>query len=206
MLCVRDKACPSPGKTPITESGYTNIKESNSFNYNGSYRIAIERISMTEYHMRYADRALSETNAWDIFETAEYCVASTVDADGMPYGVPISFVVMNNQLYFHTTNTYGHKLDNFQHDARICVTAVVDVEACFEDDFMTSRYGSAMAFGRIRRVENSVEVRHALVALCMKYLPNYKHEIGNAISKDLAETAVWAVEVETITGKAARRR
>lgn len=161
---------------------------------------------MTEYHMRYADRALSEEDAWDIFKNAEYCVASTVDTDGMPYGVPISFVMMDGQLYFHTTNTYGHKLDNFQHDARICVTAVVDVEACFEDDFMTSRYGSAMVFGRIRQVENSMEVRHALVALCMKYLPDYKHEIGNAIAKDLAETAVWTIDVQSITGKAARRR
>ncbi|MEG0303331.1 pyridoxamine 5'-phosphate oxidase family protein [Gordonibacter sp.] len=160
---------------------------------------------MTEYRMRYAERELSAKDAWGIFEAAEYCVASTVDADGMPYGVPISFVVMDGKLYFHTTNIAGHKLDNFAHDARICVTAAVDVEACFENDFMTSRYGSAMAFGRIRRVEDSVEVRHALVALCMKYLPDYQHEIGNAIAKDLAETAVWAVEADLVTGKAAHR-
>lgn len=159
---------------------------------------------MTNYHMRYAKRELPEADAWNIFETAEYCVVSTVDNDGMPYGVPLSFVRREDTLYFHSTNAGGHKLDDFLHDARACATVVVDVEALFNGDF-TTRFGSAMAFGRIRRVEDSAEARKALVALCMKYLPAYRHEIGGALEHDFAKTAVFALEVETLTGKAAFR-
>ena len=162
--------------------------------------------TVAEYRMRVADREIDEAQALEIFDEADYCVISSVDEDGMAYGVPISFVMMDGKLYVHTTNTYGHKLDNFRRDSRVSVLAVVDVEACFEDTFMTSRFGSAMMFGHIRRVEEDIEVRKALVALCMKYLPEYKKEIGSAIEREIADTDVWVVEPESITGKAARRK
>ena len=63
-----------------------------------------------------------------------------------------------------------------------------------------------MVTGRIRRVEEDLEARRALVALCMKYLPEYKHEIGGAIEREIADTDVWAIEPETVRGKAGRRK
>ena len=40
----------------------------------------------------------------------------------------------------------------------------------------------------------------------MKYLPEYKHEIGGAIEREIADTDVWAIEPETVRGKAGRRK
>lgn len=159
---------------------------------------------MTNRSMRRTDRALSEGEAFAIFNKADYLTVSTTDADGTPYGVPVSFVLMDGQLYFHATNEGGHKQDNFQHDARVCATAVVDVEALYVDDF-TTRYSSAMMFGRIRCVEDAVEARKALVALCMKYLPEHKSDIGAAMKQDWPHTTVWAIAPTSITGKAAHR-
>lgn len=161
---------------------------------------------MTEYRMRIAERETSLEEALGILEEAAYCVISTVDADGAPYGVPMSFVLMDGKLYVHTTNTFGHKMDDFRRDARVSAVAVVDVEACYEDGFMTSRYGSALVTGCIRRVDKDIEVRHALVALCMKYLPEHKDKIGAAIESEIADTDVWVIEPESIVGKAARRK
>ncbi len=160
---------------------------------------------MTHYDMRYDRRKIADAEAYQIFEEAEYCVISTVDADGMPYGFPISHVLKEGVIYIHTTNTFGHKLDDFMHDPRICATAVGPVAACFEETFFTTRYESAIAFGRIRRVEDAVEAKQALVALCMKYLPEFKHEIGPAIEREMADTAVWAIGIDEVTGKAARK-
>ncbi|BAK43859.1 pyridoxamine 5'-phosphate oxidase family protein [Eggerthella sp. YY7918] len=159
---------------------------------------------MTEYKMRKANRQLTEQDALSVFEEAAYVTVSTVDEDGMPYGVPLSFVCVEDKLYVHMTNDRGHKSDNFGRDGRVCATAVVDVEACWDGDFTTS-YGSAMMFGRIHRVTEDVEVRRALVALCMKYLPEYKSEIGAAMEREWANTAVWVIEPDSITGKAAHR-
>lgn len=160
---------------------------------------------MTDHPLRLPERALSDDEARGILDEAAYCVVSTADEDGAPYGVPLSFVHVDGRLYVHTARE-GHKIADFARDARVCATAVVDVEACFEDGFMTTRYASAIARGRIRRVEDDREVRHALVALCMKYLPAYKKEIGPAIDRDIDEVAVWAIEIESLSGKANRRR
>ncbi len=160
---------------------------------------------MTVHQMRVAERKLSEGEAREILEAGEYCVISTVDDDGMPYGVPLSYVMMDGGLFIHTTATYGHKLDDFERDDRVCVTVATEVEACFEDDFLTSRYASVIARGHIRRVEDDLLVRQALVALTMKYLPEYKHEIGPNMERDLSETAIWTVNFDEMVGKGARR-
>lgn len=160
---------------------------------------------MTKYDMRMAERKTSDEETWEIFESAEYATVSTVDADGTPYGTPVSFVLMDGIFYLHTTNTFGHKMDNFARDARVCISAAVDVEPCYEEAFMTSRFGSIVAFGRARLVQDNVERRKMLVALCMKYLPEFKHEIGGAIERELNDTAIWAVNIDEITGKAGRR-
>ncbi|WP_415996736.1 pyridoxamine 5'-phosphate oxidase family protein, partial [Gordonibacter pamelaeae] len=106
---------------------------------------------------------------------------------------------------FHTTNKAGHKLDNFARDGRACVTVATEVEACYEDDFFTTRFASVIARGRVRRMEDGAAMRKVLVALCMKYLPEYKDKIGEGIAREIDDTAIWAVDLEEVRGKGARR-
>ena len=40
------------------------------------------------------DRELSASEALEVLEAGEFCVVSTVDVDGMPYGVPLSYVML----------------------------------------------------------------------------------------------------------------
>ncbi|MDO5042600.1 MAG: pyridoxamine 5'-phosphate oxidase family protein [Slackia sp.] len=104
-------------------------------------------------------------------------------------------------IYFHTTNESGRKLDAFAANDRVCATVVEDVAARFQDAAFTTGFSSAMAFGRIRRVIDPVVVRKALVNLCMKYLPEHKNDIGAAMQADLDATAVWALDIEELSGK-----
>ena len=110
------------------------------------------------------------------------------------------------RIYVHTTNTYGHKIDNWKRDSRVCGTVANEVEPCYEETFFTSRFATAMAFGRIRRVADPVAVRKALVALCMKYMPSEKQEIGGAIQREFHITDVWCIDAELLTGKAGRHK
>ena len=160
---------------------------------------------MIDYPLLAKDRELSASEALEVLEAGEFCVVSTVDVDGMPYGVPLSYGMLDGALCFHTTNKAGHKLDNFVRDGRACVTVATEVEPCYEDDFFTTRFASVIARGRVRRVEDGAAMRKVLVALCMKYLPEHKDKIGEGIAREIDDTAIWAVDLEEVRGKGARR-
>ena len=160
---------------------------------------------MIDYPLLAKDRELSADEALEILDAGEFCVVSTVDSDGMPYGVPLSYVLADGALCFHTTNKAGHKLENFARDERVCVTVTTEVEACYEDEFFTTRFASVIARGRVRRVEDRVAMRRVLVALCMKYLPEHKDKIGEGIAREINDTAIWAVDLDEVCGKGARR-
>lgn len=161
---------------------------------------------MTEsYPMQMAERELTLEEAIDILEAGEYCVLSTVDPDGTPYGVPLSYVMLDGKLYIHTGRRPGHKIDDWNHDSRVCVSVATEVEPCYEETFFTTRFASVIAQGRISLVEDPVTLRKALVALCMKYLPQFKNEIGGAIEREIDVTDAWCVTLDDIRGKAGRR-
>ncbi len=161
---------------------------------------------MTEsYPMQMKERELSLEDALEILEEGEFAVISTVDPDGTPYGVPVSYVMMDGRMYIHTGKRPGHKIDDFSHDSRVSVAVAGEIEPVYEETFFTTRFASVVAAGNIGKVEDPVLVRQALVALCMKYCPQYKHEIGGAIQREWDITDVWVVEFTEIRGKAGRR-
>lgn len=158
-----------------------------------------------KYKMQIAERELSEAEALEILEDGEYCVVSTVDPDGTPYGVPLSYVMIDGKMYIHTGDREGHKIDDFLHDSRVSVTVAIEVEPCFEETFFTTRFASVIAQGRISCVESKAEVRKMLVPLCMKYLPQFKKEIGAAIEREIDVTDAWVIEFDEVRAKAGRR-
>lgn len=62
---------------------------------------------MIDYPLLAKDRELSASEALEVLEAGEFCVVSTVDVDGMPYGVPLSYVMLDGALCFHTTTRPG---------------------------------------------------------------------------------------------------
>lgn len=161
---------------------------------------------MTEpYTMQMAERELGEEEAREILEAGEYCVVSTVDADGTPYGVPLSYVMLDGHMYIHTGKRTGHKIDDFKRDARVSVAVATEVEPCYEETFFTTRFASVIGQGHISLIEDVVQVKKALVALCMKYLPQFKDEIGGAIERELDVTDIWVIEFDELRAKGGRR-
>ena len=156
---------------------------------------------MNLHPLRRADRAASRDEALETLDAAPFVVVSTADVDGMPYGVPLSFVRRGNTLYFHASSEGGHKTDCFRRDHRVCETAVTGVQAFFENGNFSTSYRSAMAFGRIREVTDPLEFKRALVDLCMKYVPEHKRDIGRAMEAEGPHTAVWALDIDALSGK-----
>ena len=150
------------------------------------------------------ERELPAEDAWEILEAGEYAVVSTVDPDGSPYGVPLSYVIIDGKMYVHTGKGCGHKIEDFRHDSRVSVAVAIDVEPVYEDTFFTTRFASVIASGHISRVEDPATVRKVLVALCMKYVPSAKQEIGGAIEREHDVTEAWVIELDEVRAKAGR--
>lgn len=153
------------------------------------------------YPIRRKDRAMAEEGCMKVLSEAVYGTLSTVDEDGTPYGIPLSFVWHEKAVYFHCA-CEGHKIDNIARSPRVCFSAAAGVQAVYKGNFTTC-YSSVVVIGTVRAVEGD-EKDDALKALCLKYLPEHSDKIERNIEASCAKTAVYAIVPELITGKERR--
>lgn len=150
---------------------------------------------------RRRDREISREEALTVLARAEVATVSLITEDG-PYGFPISPVCVNAKLYFHSAME-GRKVDALAKDPRVWISAFTDVQAAA--DKFTTYYESAMAWGVLERVSDPEEMRIALKALCEKFSPANMSDFDNALARSLPRTAVYALALDNVSGKAKRR-
>lgn len=117
--------------------------------------------------MRRSKQALSPQETSEILQNASSGVLA-LDGD-YPYAVPISYVYDGERLYFHCAKT-GHKLDAIRRNSKACFCVIARDEVIPEK--YTTRYQSAIVFGRIRVIEDEQAAREAIDKLIQKYAPN----------------------------------
>ena len=149
--------------------------------------------------MRRFKQQMPDSEARQILTRATGGVLSLVDAQGKPYGVPMSFVYDGGQaIYFHCARE-GRKMDCLRHcdRASFCVVAMDEV---VPDEF-TTYFRSVIAEGRVAAVEAHGEMVSALRMLCDKYSPGL--DSTAEISSGLARVSVLRLDIETLCGKEA---
>lgn len=150
--------------------------------------------------LRRSDRGLSQQDTAQLLEQGEYGFLSTVDDQGQPYGVPLSYAYRGGNIYFHCALS-GHKLDNLAVNPRVCFCVVGRTEL-LPAEFAT-RYESALAFGRAEEVF-AEERLNALRWLLGKYSPDYQPEGENYIDQQQHATRVIKITIDQLSGKARR--
>jgi nitroimidazol reductase NimA-like FMN-containing flavoprotein (pyridoxamine 5'-phosphate oxidase superfamily) len=150
--------------------------------------------------VRRSDREITPHDSKDILDTAEYGILSTVDNDGQPYGVPLSYVRKGESIYFHCAVS-GHKLENIGHNAKVSF-CVVGKTRVLPDKFGTE-YESAVVFGRASEV-NGTEKHDALLWLLEKYCSDFIEEGKRYIEQKAEITKVVKIEIDRMSGKARR--
>lgn len=152
--------------------------------------------------MRRIRKKTTYDKAREILSRAEWGVLSTTCDDGLPYGVPLSFVLSGNAVYFHCA-AEGQKLDNLMHDRRVCLTAVN--APTILSKALSMAYESAMAFGEARIVYGEAERQAALRLLCEKYDPDRSAaEVDVYLKAHSKNAVVVRMDVEYISGKTSR--
>ena len=154
--------------------------------------------------IRRKDRRISLEESREILNKGIYGVLATVGADGQPYAVPLSYVVRNDQIYFHCANT-GRKIENLAANPQVSFVVVGRAEAVYNGHY-TTYYESAMVFGQAREITDENEKYAAVYDLTEKYLPNDMGPAEEYIKKLMKPVAIYAVTMEVITGKANKNK
>lgn len=155
----------------------------------------------SERPMRRKDRELSRTDALRVIRACPHAVISTADADGVPYGVPVTPVLEGeDRLYFHSTRAVSRRSDNMLDNPAVSLCFMTDVRV--DAEAFSVDYASVVASGRAALVIDEAERRHALELICARHAPEVPLERRDAqIGGGLKAVAVWRVDIERISGK-----
>jgi uncharacterized protein len=147
--------------------------------------------------MRRIERQMTVDEAIILLKAGEYGILSTSGKDNIPYGVPISYILKDNAIYFHCALD-GSKLDKISENPRVCFT-IVGKTKVLPDKFSTE-YESVIAFGSAS-IANTMEKKMALLEIIKKYSPDFIEEGNLYIEKAQDKTIVVKIEIEELTGK-----
>ncbi|MCL1980417.1 MAG: pyridoxamine 5'-phosphate oxidase family protein [Proteobacteria bacterium] len=154
--------------------------------------------------LRREDRRISPEEARELFAGGEYLFMATVGQDGRPYGVPLSYALINNVVYIHCASN-GRKLDNLAACPWVCLNVVGPTQPVYDGSFSTY-YESAIIEGQARLVTDEEEKNRALLALANKYLPEHMDKAEKDIARSWQRTLVYGVTIDSISGKAKRKK
>lgn len=153
--------------------------------------------------MRRTDRLLSKEEALEILNKGEYGILATIDSNGQPYGVPLSYVVNDNCIYYHATNSGGNKYDNILYNNKVSFTVVGNTQI-LPDKFGT-QYESIIAFGEAVMVDDEevrlIIFREFLKKYCSDYIDEGQDYIENAGPKAM----IVKITISNLTGKSRRK-
>lgn len=148
--------------------------------------------------MRRIRQQLSEAETREVLERCTSGTLAVLGDGGYPYAVPLSYVYHDGRLYFHCARA-GHKLDA----VRACDKAsfcVIDRDEILPEKF-TTKYRSAIAFGRVREVTDPAEIEGVMRRLVGKYSPNEGEDAFQNEMRSSGALCVLTLEIEHLTGK-----
>lgn len=149
--------------------------------------------------MRKKEREINLEEAQRILKENNYGVLSIINVDnGYPYGVPISYSYMNNEIYFHCARE-GLKIEAFSKDNRVCFTVIGKTEILPEK--FSTKYESTIIYGRLVELTEE-EKKIALFELIKKYSSDFLEEGRAYIERSGDRTKVYKIKIEHISGKA----
>lgn len=148
--------------------------------------------------VRRKERAMTESDAWELLCRAEYGVLSTAGADGSPYGVPLNYFEKAGALYVHCA-VEGRKLENLAAEPRVSFCVVGKTE--IPQDRFTAKYESVIVEGRADEVLAD-EKQMALEGLLEKYFAaTDEAERLKYIETMGGKTKVFRIDIDDIKGK-----
>ncbi len=155
--------------------------------------------------LRRTDKQMPDARLREFLERGFCGRLASVGADGWPYVVPLLYVVRGSEIWVHNARARGHLRANVEQNTRVCFEIDEPGEVFpygrFECDTSVA-YRSAVAFGRIRIVEEADAKQSFFEAFMAKYAPSGGDRPRHFFPR-LDEVTVYAIAVERVAGKEA---
>lgn len=150
--------------------------------------------------MRRNKQLLSMEETIAILEKGTSGTLALLGDDDYPYAVPMSYVYSDGKIFFHSA-TVGHKIDAIKkHDkASFCV---IDADDVVSEEY-TTYFRSAIAFGRIKIIEDDAQKRSAIRVLTEKYSFAHRDGIENEMNRKYKTFLMVELDIEHMDGKEA---
>src|SRR5574344_1229134 len=148
--------------------------------------------------MRRKRQLLGKEKSLAILEKMTCGVLALHGDDGYPYAVPISYVLHEDRIYFHSALS-GHKIDaiNGNEKASFCV---IEKDEIISEKY-TTYFRSVIVFGKVHILQNEDEKREAIEILAAKYSPSQVEGRKMEIDKEFKRLCIIELTIEHITGK-----
>ena len=150
--------------------------------------------------MRRKRQLLAEAETIQIFKRGTSGVLALSGDEGYPYAVPLSYVYADGRIIFHGAKS-GHKIDAIRgcEKASFCV---IDRDQVVPEEY-TTWFRSAIAFGRVRIIDQDAEKRAAIELLSEKYSPDDPEGRRAEIEREYKILCMFELWIEHMTGKEA---
>lgn len=150
--------------------------------------------------MRRQEREFSRAEATNILANESYGVLSMNGHNEYAYGVPISYVYLDNSIYFHCA-LEGQKLSRLCTDNKVSF-CVVEKANILPDKF-SMEYTSVIVFGRASEVQEKEKLK-ALFAFIDKYSSDFVQKGREYAVNAQQRCSVIKIDIEHISGKSNR--
>lgn len=148
--------------------------------------------------MRRKDRQITNAEAFSILKKGEYGILSIVSLSGEPYGIPLNYCLMDENIFFHFA-LEGSKINYIRNNPKVSFCVVGNTEV-LPDKFGT-KFESCIVQGNA--CESFLEEKQkALEGLIHKYSENFISEGLKYIDKLNDKTRVFKITINSISGKA----
>ncbi len=152
-------------------------------------------------NLRRKDREISEDEAKSVLNSAEYGVLSTASQKGLPYGIPLSFCIIDGQVYFHCAME-GRKITNLEKNRSVSFCVVGQTEI-LPSKFGT-KYESTIVSGEAVEVFNE-EKQIALEGFVNKYSAEFIESGAKYIEALTHKTRVFKIVANHVSGKSRKK-
>jgi hypothetical protein len=149
--------------------------------------------------MKRRKQLLSREDTSAVMDRCTNGVLACQGDEGYPYAVPLSYVYLNEKIYFHSAKT-GYKMDAIAQNSKVSFS-VIDKDTIISKEY-TSYFRSVIAFGKARIVEGD-ERQDAFMAMVKKYSGDQPEEDQHKEVEGCGRACIVAIDVEHITGKQA---
>lgn len=154
--------------------------------------------------VRRRDRCLAESDALRLLREAEYGVLSMSDHDGVPYGIPVSYVWDGGECVYVHCAPEGRKLDMLATNQNVSFCVVGQVHLL--PGQFTTEYESIVLQATAAIVEDDEERWKALRLLLEKLSPDDVEKGLTYSEKSFHRVKIIRLHIESFSGKCKRVR